>query len=60
MVAKVSIRHVPNQSTSEVIEIFSSFVEEKFKELKSCNNIKVKVIHTGNHDNKWQIVDFDR
>jgi di- and tripeptidase len=45
--AKISIRHVPDQSSAEIIQQFTTYVTEKFQELKSCNTLAVKTLHTG-------------
>jgi Cys-Gly metallodipeptidase DUG1 len=44
---KISIRYVPDQTSSEIIQTLMSYVQQKFSELHSGNHIKVKVLRTG-------------
>ncbi|KAK4877594.1 hypothetical protein RN001_010100 [Aquatica leii] len=41
VIGKFSIRFVPNQSSKEIEKLVVSYLEQKFKERKSLNNLKV-------------------
>jgi hypothetical protein len=44
---KVNIRYVPDQTSSEIIDLVTTFVKLKFSELKSTNQIEVRTLRTG-------------
>jgi di- and tripeptidase len=49
VVGRISIRHVPNQATNDIIQLITQHILAKFKELQSSNQISVKTLHTGDY-----------
>ncbi|RMG21783.1 MAG: M20/M25/M40 family metallo-hydrolase [Methanobacteriota archaeon] len=47
VIGKVSMRLVPNQDPSKIAKLFTEYVEQLFKELKSPNKLKVYTYGTG-------------
>jgi acetylornithine deacetylase/succinyl-diaminopimelate desuccinylase-like protein len=45
--ASLSIRHVPDMDTAEVVAQFTEYVKRKFAEIGSANRIEVRLLHTG-------------
>jgi di- and tripeptidase len=44
---QICIRHVPDQTTQQLIELVTDYIKEKFNTLASCNQISIKTLHTG-------------